>query len=96
MHNFRCLLHAAQYFASKGGTDSRRRNDPPPIVQRYGIAEAVPQSSIDLETNDISQRFEKHVEINADVSKSKVDWETHKRVAGSRLSKSGAQNNWSS
>ena len=73
MHNFRCLIHAAQYFTSEGGTDSRRRDDPPPIVQRHGIAEALPQSSIELETSDVRQRFEKHVEINADVSKSEVD-----------------------
>ncbi len=42
---------------------------------------------------DISQRFEEHVKISASVSKSEVDWETHKRVAGSRLSESRAEGN---
>jgi hypothetical protein len=46
-----------------------------------------------LVTDDISQRFEEHVKISASVSKSEVDWETHKRVAGSRLSESRAQGN---
>jgi hypothetical protein len=31
-----------------------------------------------LETGGVGQRFKKHVEINADVSKSEIDWETHK------------------
>ncbi len=60
------------------------------FVLRYGIAEALPQSSIELVTDDISQRFEEHVES---VAKSEVDWETHKRAAGSRLSESRAQSN---
>jgi hypothetical protein len=67
------LLHAAKHFTSQQGTDSRRRDYPPPIVQRYGITENLPQSPIDLETQNISQRFEKHVEISADVSKLEID-----------------------
>src|SRR5580693_2890512 len=78
----RRLFHATKYFASQRGTDSRRRDDPPPTVQRDGIAQLQPQPPIQLEPNDIGQRLEKHVEISADVSKSEVDWETHKRVAG--------------